>query len=138
MANDRASQEHDDTIFRAVGIGVSNLKRSTDFYTRICGMKHVQTIELDTMIQEVLAYPTENFARGSRLLMMHWTDGSARNYKDLPVKIVLQVADAASVIDAMRREGVVIVADANKMPSGNTVAFANDPDGYLVELLQPA
>ena len=33
----------------ATGIGVSDLKRSTEFYERVLGMKAVQTIKLDYM-----------------------------------------------------------------------------------------
>lgn len=129
----------DDIIFRSVGIGVSDLAKSTDFYTRVCGMKHVQTLKLDYMDENILSYPAENFARGSRLVLMHWTDGSARDYKNLPIKVVLQVKDAKAVVDRIRAEGLEVMREPTKSKvSGNTVAFAKDPDGYMIELLQPA
>ena len=74
----------DDIIFRSVGIGVSDLKKSADFYSRVLGMKQVGTITLDYMDEIILAYPADNFARGSRLVLMHWKDGSKRDYKNLP------------------------------------------------------
>ena len=35
--------------FRSTGLGVSDLARSVDFYTRVMGMEQVQTFELDYM-----------------------------------------------------------------------------------------
>ena len=129
----------DDIIFRSVGIGVSDLKKSADFYSRVLGMKQVGTITLDYMDEIILAYPADNFARGSRLVLMHWKDGSKRNYKNLPVKVVLQVKDAKAAVDRIRAEGLEVMREPTKSKaSGNIVAFGKDPDGYMIELLQPA
>jgi lactoylglutathione lyase len=128
----------DDIIFRSVGVGVSDLKRSVDFYTRVCGMKQVQTIKLDYMDEVILAYSADGtIAKGSRLVLMHWTDGSRRNYKDNPIKLVLGVPDAKAVADRIRAEGLEIVREpVQSKVSPNIVGFAKDPDGYLIELLQ--
>lgn len=128
----------DDIIFRSIGIGVSDLKRSVDFYTRVCGMKQVQTITLDYMDEVILAYsPDGSIAKGSRLVLMHWTDGSKRNYKDNPIKLVLGVPDAKAVTERIRAEGLEIVREpVQSKVSPNIVGFAKDPDGYLIELLQ--
>ena len=67
----------DDIIFRSVGIGVSDLKKSADFYSRVLGMKQVGTITLDYMDEIILAYPADNFARGSRLGAWRSTPSSA-------------------------------------------------------------
>ena len=118
----------------AVGIGVSDLKRSSDFYERVLGMKVLQTFKLPHMDEIVLGYE----GRGSAIVLMHWTDGSPRNYTDLPIKIVLYVPDPVAAADAIRAEGLEIVREPTPIPSlgGAVVGFAKDPDGYLVELLQ--
>ncbi len=118
----------------AVGIGVSDLKRSGDFYERVLGMKVLQTFKLPHMDEIVLGYE----GRGSAIVLMHWTDGSPRNYADLPIKIVLYVPDPVAAADAIRAEGLEIVREPTPIPSlgGAVVGFAKDPDGYLVELLQ--
>ena len=128
----------DDIVFRSIGIGVSDLKKSVDFYTRVCGMKQVQTIKLDYMDETILAYSADgSIAKGSRLVLMHWTDGSKRNYKDNPIKLVLGVPDAKAVADRIRAEGLEIVREpVQSKVSPNIVGFAKDPDGYLIELLQ--
>ncbi|MDO9223245.1 MAG: VOC family protein [Caulobacter sp.] len=118
----------------AVGIGVSDLARSGDFYERVLGMKVLQTFKLPHMDEIVLGYE----GRGSAIVLMHWTDGSERNYADLPIKIVLYVPDPVAAADAIRAEGLEIVREPTPIPSlgGAVVGFAKDPDGYLVELLQ--
>ncbi|MCF8506588.1 MAG: VOC family protein [Caulobacter sp.] len=118
----------------AVGIGVSDLTRSGDFYERVLGMKVLQTFKLPHMDEIVLGYE----GRGSAIVLMHWTDGSPRNYADLPIKIVLYVPDPQAAADAIRAEGLEIVREPTPIPSlgGAVVGFAKDPDGYLVELLQ--
>ncbi len=118
----------------AVGIGVSDLARSADFYTRVLGMKVITTFTLDYMDEIVVGFE----GRGSALVLMHWTDGSARNYRDNPIKIVLYVPDPTAAADAIRADGLEIVREPTPIASlgGAVVGFAKDPDGYLVELLQ--
>jgi lactoylglutathione lyase len=123
------------TFVGAVGIGVSDLKRSVDFYTRILGMKALQEFKLDYMDEVVVGFEGQ---RGSAIVLMHWTDGSPRNYKDNPIKIVMYVDDPKGFADNIRKEGGEIVREPIPVPTlGNAVVgFAKDPDGYLLEILQ--
>ena len=120
--------------FVATGIGVSDLARSADFYTRVLGMTVQQTFKLDHMDEIMVGYE----GKGASLVLMHWTDGSARNYRDNPIKLVLYVPDAAAAVEAIRAEGLEIVREAATSPGmgGALIAFGKDPDGYLVELIQ--
>ena len=122
------------THFVATGIGVSDLARSADFYTRVLGMTVQQTFTLDHMDEIMVGYE----GKGASLVLMHWTDGSARNYRDNPIKLVLYVPDAAAAVDAIRAEGLEIVREAATSPGmgGALIGFGKDPDGYLVELIQ--
>ena len=120
-------------LLGAVGIGVSDIARSTDFYTRVLGMKVITTFSLDYMEEVVVGYGD----RQAALVLMHWTDGSARNYRDNPIKIVLYVDSPEAAVDAIRADGLEIVREP--APFGAAViAFGKDPDGYLVELIQRA
>jgi len=119
------------SLLGAVGIGVSDLARSTDFYTRVLGMSVITTFSLDYMEEVVVGFGD----RQAALVLMHWTDGSPRNYRDNPIKIVLYVADPKAALDAIRAEGLEVVREP--APFGQAViAFGKDPDGYLVELIQ--
>jgi lactoylglutathione lyase len=118
----------------AVGIGVSDLERSTDFYVNALGMKKVRTFEISYMNEVLLSYPESS---GSLIVLMHWTDGSERNYRDNPVKLVFRVDDPVAFTEGIRAHGGEIVREpAPSAAVGNAVVgFAKDPDGYLIEIL---
>lgn len=117
----------------AVGIGVSDLARSADFYSRILGMKQTQTFSLDYMDEIVLAHEGRN-----AVVLMHYTDGSTRNYTDNPIKLVFQVADASLLIERIRAEGLAITMEPKPYPGmgGAIIGLGKDPDGYVIELIQ--
>ena len=117
----------------AVGIGVSDLKRSVDFYSRVMGMTQTQTFKIDYMDEVVLAYEGR-----TAVVLMHYTDGSARNYKDLPIKLVLYVTDPKAIAAAIRADGLEIIREPAPIETlgGAMVGLAKDPDGYTIELLQ--
>ena len=117
----------------AVGIGVSDLRRSVDFYTRVLGMQQTQTFKLDYMDEIVVAHEGR-----SAVVLMHYTDGSARNYKDNPVKLVFYVTDPAGLIEAIRADGLEITREPEPVAGmgGAVIGLAKDPDGYVIELIE--
>jgi lactoylglutathione lyase len=117
----------------AVGIGVSDLARSEDFYARVLGMKRTGVFKLDYMDEVMLAHEGR-----SAVVLMHYTDGSSRNYRDNPVKLVFYVTDPKGLIDRIRAEGLEVTREAAPIESlgGAVVGLAKDPDGYVIELIQ--
>jgi lactoylglutathione lyase len=117
----------------AVGIGVSDLKRSVDFYTRVLGMQQTQVFKLDYMDEVVVAHEGR-----SAVVLMHYTDGLARNYQDNPVKLVFYVTDPAGLIEAIRADGLEITQEPTPFASmgGAVIGLAKDPDGYVIELIE--
>lgn len=65
----------------AVGIGVRDLDRSVNFYTRVFGLKKIWKLKLPHL-HEVILNLDEN--RGSSLVLMHYIDGSNPNYTNNP------------------------------------------------------
>ena len=123
--------------FRSVGLGVSDLAKSIDFYSRVCGMTELQTYHLSYMDETIVGFVVDGVTKGARLVLMHWTDGSARNYQNNPIKIVFQVPDAKAFADRIRAEGYPIPREPGKSSvSDNVVGFASDPGGYQIEILQ--
>jgi lactoylglutathione lyase len=122
-------------VLGAMGIGVSDLARSVDFYVRVLGMEKLTTFTLPYMDEVLVTY---NRARGPALALMHFTDGSVTSYQDLPVKVVVYVDDPPAVADAIRAEGLEITRYPAPVPElgDAVVGLAKDPDGYVVELLQ--
>ena len=117
----------------AVGIGVSDLARSSAFYQGVLGMKHMQDFHLDYMDEVMLAHEGRN-----AVVLMHYTDGSARNYRDNPVKLVFYVTDPAAIAARIRSAGLEVTHEPAASPNlgGSVVCLAKDPDGYVIELIQ--
>ena len=117
----------------AVGIGVSDLERSTAFYRDVLGMQLQRTFELGYMDEVMLAHEGRN-----AVVLMHYTDGSARNYKDNPVKLVFYVTDPAAIAAKVKAAGLEVTREPAPIESlgGALVCLAKDPDGYVIELIQ--
>lgn len=56
----------------------------------------------------------------------------------LQVALVLEVTDCRGAYDDLSSEGVEFLAEPFSPPWGGARCFAVDPDGYLVELEEPA
>ena len=117
----------------AVGIGVADLAKSADFYSRVLGMTQTGTFKVDYMDEIMLSHEGR-----SSVVLMHYTDGSARNYRDNPVKLVFYVTDPVPFVERIRAEGLEITREPAPIESlgGAMVALAKDPDGYVIELIQ--
>jgi len=117
----------------ATGIGVSDLKRSAQFYERALGMKPVQEIKLDHMREIIMSHEGRN-----AVVLMHFTDGSNPNYRNLPVKLVFYVTDPKAIARRVRAEGCEVTREPEPLASfGNQViGLCKDPDGYVVELIE--
>ena len=117
----------------AVGIGVTDLDRSTAFYRDVLGMKVMQTFKVEYMDEVMLAHEGRN-----AVVLMHYTDGSVRNYKDNPVKLVFYVTDPVAITDRIRADGLEITREPAPIESlgGAVVGLGKDPDGYVIELIQ--
>lgn len=122
-----------DPLLSAVGIGVSDLQRSTDFYVNVMGMEKVRTYELSYMNEVLLRYPDGE----SYIVLMHWIDGSERDYTDLPIKLVTRVKDPAALAAKIKAAGFDVTREPqpSEAVGGAIVGFAKDPDGYTLELL---
>ncbi len=117
----------------AVGIGVADLKRSTAFYRDVLGMQEQRTFKLDYMDEVMLAHEGRN-----AVVLMHWTDGSAQNYANNPVKLVFYVADPAAIAARIKAAGLEVTRGPEPTPTlgGAVICLAKDPDGYVIELIQ--
>ena len=117
----------------ATGIGVSDLEASATFYKAALGMKELRRITLPYMDEIILGHDGR-----AALVLMHWTDGSDRHYRNLPIKLVFYVtspeATAANLVEA---GGTVTFGPAPVEAFGGAmIGLCKDLDGYVVELLQ--
>ena len=117
----------------ATGIGVSDLRASAEFYKAALGMTEQRTVKIDDMDEIILVHEAR-----SALVLMHWTDGSERNYRNLPVKLVFYVTDPVATAEKIKAAGGVMTREPIPLESlgGGLVGLGKDLDGYVVELLQ--
>jgi catechol 2,3-dioxygenase-like lactoylglutathione lyase family enzyme len=121
----------------AFGIGVSDLDKTKDFYTRVMGMVVMGSlIKVPNVWDEwILQHKS---GKGSALVLLHFTDGSARNYKDNPIKTAHFVEDARALAAKVEQEGITLMSQPMTFPVQGTnalISLARDPDGYGVELI---
>ena len=119
----------------AVGIGVSDLQRSSNFYQHILDLKVLRTYELGYINEIVLG---RRDAEGAVLVLMNWPNDTTRRYDGTDVKLVYYVADPLAVIEKIRRQGLEIIREATPIEAlnGRIVGLARDPDNYVVEVIQ--
>jgi len=136
MAKQRPAKEprmRSPNFLTAVGIGVSDLDRSEAFYRDVLGMQRTGAFHLDYMEEVMLAHEGRN-----AVVLMHYTDGSAHNYRDNPVKLVFYVTDPKLFAGRIREAGLEVTMEPAPVESlgGAVVGLAKDPDGYVIELIQ--
>jgi catechol 2,3-dioxygenase-like lactoylglutathione lyase family enzyme len=129
--------------FRATRIGtilaVADVERSIAFYAR-----HLGFITEATYDDPPYATMIRNGARLSFGEQGHpsedrpGVDMVAPDPARLPVVLVLEVTDAAAVHETLVAEGAPMLAEPFAPPWGGLRFFVVDPDGYLVEIEQPA
>jgi hypothetical protein len=83
----------------------------------------------------ILTYPN---AKSSAVVLLHYTDGTTRNYANNPVKLVHGVIDARTAFADIEREGLGVIAPPTRVELNGkpaTALLARDPDGYTLELV---
>jgi catechol 2,3-dioxygenase-like lactoylglutathione lyase family enzyme len=113
----------------SAGLGVSNLEASATFYKTAFGMTERSRITRVGRNEIVLDSADR---RGSQLVLFTYTDGSSRNYKQTPGKVVFYVKDTAVTVAAVNALGGQ--ASVPVAYQGRQVSFGQDPDGTLVEI----
>ena len=124
-----------DPYIIGVGIGVSNLRDSRDYYTRILGMVYSADLDVPNFMLEVeLATPS-----GARpnMVLMHYE--ATKDYTDNPVRLVFTVPDAGKYFDFVEAEAPdQILKPLATLPSGAKSGEVKDLDGTTIQIVQPA
>jgi lactoylglutathione lyase len=121
-------------------LAVSDFERSLAFYRDVIGLE-VEALYEDPPYATLTAagarlslaeqgHPAED---RPGVAMATPDDASRAN-----VVIVLEVADARAVYAELQGRGARFLAEPYEPPWGGARFFAVDPDGYLVEIEQPA
>ena len=120
------------TMFR-----VGDLDRSLAFYTEVLGMRELRRQDFPDgrFTLAFVGYGAEQ--ENAVLELTHNWDTPAYEMGNGFGHIALEVDDAYAACDQIKARGGKVVREAGPMKHGTTViAFAEDPDGYKVELIQ--
>ena len=116
---------------------VGNLERSTEFYTKVLGMR----------VLRQKAYPDGRFTLAfvgygdedtdTVLELTHNWDTASYDLGNAYGHIAIEVDDAYRACEEVKKRGGRVTREAGPMKHGTTViAFVEDPDGYKIEFIQ--
>jgi lactoylglutathione lyase len=116
------------------------MDRSIDFYTKLLGLKLVSRREIPQNNAEI-AFLKDPQAKSSTLELTFYRNQKKfiqADYEDRVFDhLAFEVKDMNQTIEAMRNEKVTITDEPSKLsPTGSTIAFVEDPDGTLIELIE--
>ena len=117
---------------------VADMARSLAFYRDVLGMEiKVERKNAETGHHNVfLGYPAERAS--AELELTSYRDKGAFEHGEGYGHIGMAVDDCAAACAYLAEHGALISRPPKTMPSGSVLAFVRDPDGYEIELIQPA
>jgi lactoylglutathione lyase len=116
------------------------MDRSIDFYTRLLGLKLITRREIPKNNAEI-AFLRDPEAKGSTLELTFYRTQEKFIQPDYEERIfdhiAFEVENMENCIATMRNEGTTITDEPFRLsPSGSLIAFVEDPDGTLIELIE--
>jgi lactoylglutathione lyase len=116
---------------------VGDLQRALDFYTKVLGMRVLRRKEYPQgrFTNTFVGYGDES-AHAVIELTHNW-DTTSYDIGSGYGHIAIEVEDAYKMCEEIKKRGGKVTREAGPMKYGTTViAFAEDPDGYKIELVQ--
>jgi lactoylglutathione lyase len=127
-------------MFVHTSIRTSHMDRSIDFYTRLLGLALVSRREIPQNNAEI-AFLRDPQAKGATLELTFYRNQKKFSQPDYEDRVfdhlAFEVKDMNQTIEAMRNAKVAITDEPFKLSAtGSTIAFVEDPDGTLIELIE--
>jgi len=127
-------------VFVHTSIRTSNMDRSINFYTKLLGLKLLNRHEIPQNNAEI-AFLQDADEKGSKLELTYYKKQkkfTQPDYEDrLFDHIAFDIKNMKQTIDTMRKNKVTITVEPFKLgPAGPLIAFIEDPDGTLIELIE--
>jgi lactoylglutathione lyase len=127
-------------LFSHTSVRTSNMERSIDFYVRLIGLKLVSRREIPQNNAEI-AFLQDPEGRRARLELTFYRKQKKCVQADYEERvfdhIAFDVTNLEKTVASMRKEGVTITDEPFKLgPTGPLIAFIEDPDGTLIELIE--
>jgi lactoylglutathione lyase len=116
---------------------VGDLQRSIDFYTRVMGMKLLRTSERPEQKYSLAFVGYEDEPHQSVIELTYNYGVDSYDLGGGFGHIAIAVKSAQAACERIRAAGGTITREAGPVKGGSTViAFAQDPDGYKIELIE--
>ena len=127
-------------MFTHTSIRTSNMDRSIDFYTRLLGLKLLTRREIRQNNAEI-AFLQDAEGKGARLELTFYRNQTEFTQADYEKRVFDHIAFDIKYMDqtisALRKEGITITDEPYRLgPDGPLIAFIEDPDGTLIELIE--
>jgi len=127
-------------MFVHTSIRTSNMDRSIAFYTKLMGLKLISRREIPQNNAEI-AFLQDPDAKGAKLELTLYRKQKKfiqAEYEDrLFDHLAFEVKDMKKTIATMRNKKVTITDEPFRLsPTGPLIAFIEDPDGTLIELIE--
>ncbi len=127
-------------MFVHTSIRTSNMEKSIDFYTRLMGLKLLGRREIPQNNAEI-AFLQDPEGKGSKLELTCYKKQKKfvqAEYEDRVFDhIAFDIKNMKKTIATVRKEKITITDEPFKLgPTGPLIAFIEDPDGTLIELIE--
>jgi lactoylglutathione lyase len=127
-------------IFVHTSIRTSNMDRSISFYTNLLGLKLLSRREIPQNNAEI-AFLQDSQAKGAILELTFYRTQKTFSQPDYEDRIfdhlAFEVEDMNQTIELMRKAKVTITDEPFTLKAtGSLIAFVEDPDGTLIELIE--
>lgn len=121
-------------------IRTSDIEKSIDFYTRLMGLKLLGRREIPQNKAEI-AFLQDPEERGSKLELTFYKKQKRfiqAEYEDRVFDhIAFEIRNMEQTISALRKNKITITDEPFRLgPGGSLIAFVEDPDGTLIELIE--
>jgi lactoylglutathione lyase len=116
------------------------MDRSIDFYTRLLGLKLLRRRDIPQNNAEI-AFLQDPEGKGAKLEITFYKNQKEFNQADYENRLfdhlAFEIKDMKKTILILRKEKVTITDEPFRLsPTGSLLAFIEDPDGILIELIE--
>lgn len=127
-------------MFVHTSIRTSNMDRSIDFYTRLLGLTLLGRRKIPQNNAEI-AFLRDPQAKGATLELTFYRNQKMFDQPDYENRVfdhlAFEIENMGQTIETMRKEKATITDEPFKLtPTGSFIAFVEDPDGILIELIE--
>jgi lactoylglutathione lyase len=126
-------------MFVHASIRASNMEKSIDFYCRLLGLKLLSRREIKATNAEI-AFLQDQEGKGCTLELTYYKNQRKFIQPEYEERLFdhlgFTVTDIARTIAIMKKENITVTDEPFQFSPTTTIAFIEDPDGTLIELIE--